>query len=47
LAVGEPFVATLLDLGHADELFYQLGAPPRGCDVMEAAGIRTSALAPR
>lgn len=34
LAVGEPFVATALDLPHIDGLFYQLGAPPRGSDVL-------------
>lgn len=39
LAVGEVFVATLLDIDHMDALFYQLGAPPRGSDVLVAHGI--------
>ena len=29
LAVGQPFVASLLDTAHPDDLFYELGAPPR------------------
>jgi len=28
LAMGEPFVATFLDVAHPDDLFYNLGAPP-------------------
>lgn len=39
LAVGEPFVATLLDLQSADQLFYELGQPPRGCELLSDLGI--------
>jgi imidazolonepropionase len=35
LRVGGPFVATLLDIEHPDDLFYQLGAPPRASDLLE------------
>lgn len=36
LAVGEPALPSVLDLGSADELFYHLGAPPRGSDLLDA-----------
>lgn len=39
LAVGEPFVATLLELEHIDALFYQLGAPPRASALLQQAGL--------
>jgi len=32
LKVGRPFIATTLAIGHPDELFYELGAPPRAFD---------------
>lgn len=37
LRVGEPFVATLLDVEHPDALFYELGAPPRANFVIDKA----------
>lgn len=39
IAVGEPFVATLLDLPDADHLFYQLGQPPRASELLLQSGI--------
>ncbi|HAN30283.1 MAG TPA: imidazolonepropionase [Myxococcales bacterium] len=29
LDIGGPFIATVFDLNHPDQLFYELGAPPR------------------
>lgn len=39
LAVGEAFVASVLELPHIDALFYQLGAPPRGSDLLTRHGL--------
>ncbi len=39
LAVGEPFVATLLDLDGVERLFYELGQPPRASDLLTEAGV--------
>jgi hypothetical protein len=39
IAVGEPFVATLLDLPDIDHLFYQLGQPPRASELLTELGI--------
>ncbi len=33
LVAGEPFIATVLDLDHPDDLVYPLGAPPRGIEL--------------
>ncbi len=39
LKVGEPFVATTLDLDGVDRLFYELGVGPRASQVLTEAGI--------
>ncbi|MBI5608225.1 MAG: imidazolonepropionase [Deltaproteobacteria bacterium] len=39
LAVGEPFVATVLDLDGVDRLFYELGQGPRASRVLVDAGV--------
>ena len=38
LGVGGPFIATLLEVGHPDDLFYELGAPPRASDLLDRLG---------
>jgi len=35
IAVGEPFVASALEVDGPDALFYELGAPPRGSRVLD------------
>lgn len=39
LAVGEPFVATVLDLDGVDQLFYELGQGPRASRLLLDAGV--------